>query len=411
VDQNQKPFLIASDVGGNIIVQLNRADVEFYLDDRMEKGFNCVASGLIEPHFATNAPANYYGNEPFTGETFTTPNEDYFAHADWVINEAAERGIVMMLSPLWLGYNCGDEGWCEEVQAASLADMRQWGQYLGNRYKNYGNIIWEIGGDTNPAPVKSKVREFVNGIRDFDHPDRLFTAHNQPESYAVTPWEGEAWLNLNNVYSYTTPLYQRCKVAYDHNPVLPYFLAESMFENEGASNQRLRAQAYWPVLCGASGYLFGNCPIFHFGAFPSWCNRSNWKGEMNGAGSLSMMHAKRLFDSRAWHKLVPDFNHTVMTGGYGTWGSSDYATAALTSDGSTFIAYLPSRRQVTVDMSKLSGSEATAWWYDPIDGTPILIGTFATAGSRQFTPSSNRDWVLVIDDAALDVLDPGEIAP
>jgi hypothetical protein len=399
---------LAADVGGNIVVQLSREDAEFYFDDRKDKKFNCVAAGLIEPHFATNAPANFYGDVPFTGETFTTPNEDYFAHADLIVSMAAERGIVMMLTPLWLGFNCGDEGWCEQVQAASLSDMRQWGRYIGNRYKDYGNIIWQIGGDTDPAPVKNKVREFVAGIRDFDRADRIYTAHNQPESYAVTPWENDGWLNLNNVYSYAGPLYQRCRTAYEHSPVLPYFLAESMFENEGATNQRLRAQAYWPVLSGATGYLFGNCPIFHFGAFPQWCNRSNWKAELDGSGSIGMMYAKRLFDSRAWHNLVPDFNHTVLTAGFGTWGQTDYATAALTSDGTTMMAYLPSRRTVTVDMSRISGTEAVAWWFDPADGVNELIGSFPTTGSRQFTPPSLGDWVLVVDDAALAAPAPGD---
>jgi hypothetical protein len=407
VDQNGTPFFMSTDVGGNIMVELSREDAEFYLDNRRDMGFTVIAAGLIEPHFGTNAPANFYGDVPFTGETFTTPNEAYFAHADFIINEAAERGLVLMLTPIWLGFNCGSEGWCEEVMDASLADMRQWGEYLGNRYKDYDNIVWQIGGDTDPAPVKNKVREFVNGILEHDNPERIFTAHNQPESQAVTPWPGEAWLNLNMVYTYNTTMYEQCKAAYDRTPTIPYFMGESTFENEGATQQRLRAQAYWPVLCGSMGYLFGNCPIFHFGAFPDWCGIGDWKAELDEQGSVSMLHVRRLFLSRAWYDLVPDFDHAAMTAGYGTWGNTNYATAALTGNGNTLIAYLPTRRMVTVDMSKLSGTEARAWWYRPSNGTATEIGTFATSGNRQFDPGTNADWVLVIDDASLSLPAPG----
>jgi hypothetical protein len=70
------------------------------------------------------------------------------------------------------------------------------------------------------------------------------------------------------------------------------------------------------------------------------------------------------------------------------------------------MAYLPTIRTITVDMSKLA-SIATARWYDPtkgeyadIDGSP-----FANAGSRKFTPPGNNssgdgDWILVLEASA-----------
>ena len=51
-----------------------------------------------------------------------------------------------------------------------------------------------------------------------------------------------------------------------------------------------------------------------------------------------------------WYDLVPDQNHTVVTSGYGTFGRTDYVTAASTPDGKLAIAYLPSGRTVTVDL-------------------------------------------------------------
>jgi hypothetical protein len=381
VDQNDKPFFMSGEAGWSLIAQVSKEDAILYLDDRNEKGFNVIMVNLIEHAFCNNAPRNYYGEHPFTGTTFVTPNEDYFEHADYVINEAAQRGMVVMLFPLYLGYGCGSQGWCNEVSSASLSDMYTWGQYVGTRYENYDNIIWAIGADTDPSPVKAKVLEFVRGMTDYDT-RHLITAHNQPGSEAISPWENESWLTINNVYSYSTSLYVQCYSAYTVNPVMPYFMLESVYENEhGASQQQLRSQAYWPVLSGGMGHIFGNCPIWHFGS--------------------DGMYVQQLFTSLDWHLLVPDFDHVVMTAGYGNWGNRNYVTAALTEDGNTMVAYLPSSRPVTIDMSKISGFEANCKWYNPSNGSNTEIGTYATSGNQNFTPPSNGDWLLVIDGVPL----------
>ena len=407
VDQSGKPFFWMGDSAWSLIAQLSREDAALFLEDRRQKGFSVVMASLIEHQFSSNPPRNYYGTLPFSGQNFTTPNESYFAHADYVISQAAQRGIIVLLFPLYLGYGCGSQGWCAEVASASMSDMRAWGRYVGNRYRNYDNIVWAIGGDTDPTPVRDKVREFVNGVRDNDT-RHLFTTHNQPESFAITPWPNESWLNINNVYSYSYSLYQYCAIAYNRSPVMPFFLLESTYENEhGATAVQLRMQAYWPPLTGGIGSIFGNCPIWHFGSAASWCGSTNWKGQLSSPGSVSMMYVQKLFTSREWHLLVPDLNHTAMTAGYGSWGDSSYVTAALTSNGHTLIAYLTSSRQVTVDMSKISGTQARGWWYKPADGTTTPIGVFATSGSRGFTPPSSGDWVLVVDDASLNLPAPG----
>ena len=155
---------------------------------------------------------------------------------------------------------------------------------MGDRYKKFNNIIWLIGGDTDPSPVKEKVLAMVKGIREKDT-IHLFSAHNQPESMAVTPWSWEQWLTVNNVYSYDSLVYRHYKKAYEHKPVLPYFQIESAYENEHNSTpQELRSYAYWAILSGAMGHVFGNCPIWHFGAAKTWCNTIDWKKEMNNSG-------------------------------------------------------------------------------------------------------------------------------
>ena len=165
LNSNNQPVFFSGDAAWSLIAQLSKADADTYLANRQQKGVNLVLVNLIDTVFATNAPKNFYGDPPFTGATFATPNEAYFAHADYVINSAAQKGITVLLDPLYLGYACGDEGWCSEVQAASSATIQSWGQYVGNRYNNYDNIIWVIGADTDPTPVKTKASAFVTGLQ------------------------------------------------------------------------------------------------------------------------------------------------------------------------------------------------------------------------------------------------------
>src|SRR5207342_54677 len=82
----------------------------------------------------------------------------------------------------------------------------------------------------------------------------------------------------------------------------------------------------------------------------------------------------------------------------GSITTSTCATAARTSDRSLVMAYLPTIRTITVDMSKLA-SIATARWYDPTNGQYAAIdgSPFANAGSKKFTPpghnsSGDGDW-------------------
>jgi len=406
--QDGKPFLLVGDAAWSLIAQLSDQDADLYLKNRHAMGYTAVLVNLIEHQFATNAPMNIYNQSPFSGAAFSsTPNEAYFAHVDHIINAAYYEGIVVLLAPVYLGYLCGSQGWCVEVKNADTSAMRSWGRYVGQRYAGNPNIIWVIGGDTDPGSVKPKLRAVVNGIKEYDN-NHLFTVHDGPEQTLTAAWPGESWININNVYTYSTTQYENCASAYTRNPILPFFLLESAYENEhGSTQQELRAQSYWAMLSGAFGHVFGNCPIWGFDAAAGFCTVSNWKGQINGQGSQNMKHFHDLFYSRNWHRLIPDVTHTAVTAGYGTLGQTSYVTAAYCSDSSSIIAYLPTSRTVTVNTSLVAGDSVAAWWFNPSNGTYTRVGTFAH-GSSMFTPPGAGDWVLVIDNEDLypDVTNP-----
>jgi uncharacterized protein YjdB len=409
VDQNGKPFFLVGDAAWSLLAQLSDQDADTYLAARQQSGFNAVMANVLEHKFASNAPRNIYGQAPFTGKNFTTPNGAYFAHVDYVVRSAALQGIVVLMVPAYLGVSCGSEGWGAEIKASTDADMGTWGRFLGARYAGYDNIIWLIGGDTDPrnCGVTSRLQALVAGIQQYDT-RHLFTAHNSSGQMAIIPWSGASWLRINNFYTYSSTLYRQALTAYKVTPTMPFFLIESAYENEhGSTGQSLRAQSYWTVLSGGFGHIFGNCPLWGFAAAGTsgFCSSSNWRAQLTSQGSRNMQYLQRLFSARHWYALVPDESHTALTAGYGSNTSTSYVTAATASDGSSIIAYLPSSRAVTVNGRAL-GSSMAAWWFNPGTGAATMIGTYSTSTTRSFTPPSSGDWVLVLDNPSLDFPPP-----
>ena len=142
-----------------------------------------IIVNLIEHQF--HGPVDRYGEGPFTTPgDFSTPNEKYFEHADWVIRKAAEKGIQVFLAPIYLGYIGTNEGWVKEALANGPAKCRNWGRYVGNRYRNFDNIVWLMGGDRNPDTAREDVDAVAEGIKEMDT-RHLFTAHCHPENSAM----------------------------------------------------------------------------------------------------------------------------------------------------------------------------------------------------------------------------------
>jgi hypothetical protein len=288
---------------------------------------------------------------------------------------------------------------------------RTYGRYLGNRYKDFPNIVWMSGNDFQSWRTPSfdeVVREVALGIRDTD-PNHIHTV--QLDYLVSTSLDDSSWapiISLNAAYTYY-PTYAEVLRAYQST--VPVFMVEANYEGENNTGMDLgtpailRRQEYWTALSGATGQLYGNQY--------TWGFSDGWKDQLDTPGAVQIGYLKALFKPRAWYELVPDQGHTVVTAGYGTFadtcsvgpcvGGNDYVTAARTPSGKLVMAYVPSARTITVNMTQLSGP-ATARWYDPAAGTftPIVGSPFATTGPRDFaTPGPNadgdEDWVLVLE--------------
>jgi len=270
-DASGKPFLLHGDTAWSLMVQLTREETEEYLENRRKKGFNAILVQLIQKSNADNPPNNAYGDAPFTRSgDFSTPNEAYFAHVDWVIQKANEKGILVVLNPAFTGQSNTNSpyGWIAEIIANGPTKCRNYGRYVGNRYKNFTNIIWQAVGDMTLAAGASGEKnwlEILKGIRDFA-PSHHWTAHYKRFSTALEVPAFAPQMTLDNTYTGTRP-YIRTLMAYNRNDHKPTFLNEAGYEDDTPARPPalIRAQTYWTLLSGATGHFFGSDYIHSLG--------------------------------------------------------------------------------------------------------------------------------------------------
>jgi hypothetical protein len=413
VDQSGDPFLITGDSPQALMVNLSESQANAFFANRQKRGFNTLWVNLLCGTYTGGRgdASTFDGIRPFTNYSnpsnpdLSTPNEEYFSRVDDILRLAAQRGITVLLDPAETG------SFSDIIKNQAVGAARGYGRYLGNRYQGFDNIIWMSGNDFEPQngdDYDAAAEAVALGIQDFDH-QHIHTVEVHGSSLDDPTWAPIVQLNASYTYHAT---YAQVLSDYNRNPLppnpLPTFLVEANyeFENQAAvpnGTEILRRQAYWALLSGAAGQLYGNKY--------TWPMVPGWQSHFDTPGAVQMGYVRRLFESLPWYDLVPDQTHMVVTVGFGTFsdlalvGESDYVTAARTPDGSLVVAYLPTmptEGHITVDMTQLS-APASASWYDPSTGkfSAIAGAPFQNTASHDFTPPGpNRDgdddWVLVL---------------
>ena len=79
----------------------------------------------------------------------------------------AEKGFLVLLTPAYVGSAAEPKAGTARWSRTEPSALRRYGEYLGRRYRDFGNILWVQAGDYNP-PGKDLVRAIVEGIRESD---------------------------------------------------------------------------------------------------------------------------------------------------------------------------------------------------------------------------------------------------
>jgi hypothetical protein len=411
-----KDFFWLGDTGWELFHRLNREQSDKYLKTRSKQGFTVIQAVALAEFDGLHTP-NAYGDLPLINDDPTNPNEHYFEHVDYVIDKAAEYGLVIGLLPTW-----GDKvtlgSWGKGPAVFNIANAGIYGRWLGNRYKGRKNIIWILGGDRNPEndTVLKIWRSMAAGIIEGTggKETALITYHPQPnERGSGQFFYNDEWFSFNmfqNGHCRNSPVYEKIYPAWLRVPAKPVLDGEPIYEDHpvcfnvkdlGTSNAYdIRQYAYLDLFSGAFGHTYGCHDIWQFYSAdrePINGPHVYWPEAMELTGANQMKFVRKLMESHPLTERVPDQslileNNLATSVRIQATRGADYA----------FI-YSAAGNPFTVILDKIKGKKLNVYWFDPRNGSVKQEHQISNNGRRLFVPPGSgygQDWVLILDDAS-----------
>lgn len=409
--QGQTPFFWLGDTAWELFSALNQNEAIRYLDDRAGKKFTVVQAHLL-PWELTEL--NALGQTVFVDNDFDRPNEAYWQHVDFIVQQASQRGLYLALLPAWCRTYIEPKG--SPLHSDSLKAYR-YGRFLGQRYRAYPNLIWVLGGDKLPTR-HTIYRHLAKGLTETyadGQPDRiLFTYHppggtwRPPATSSGEFFHAEPWLDFNMIQSghaKDNASYERIRDDYNRQPTKPTLDAEPCYEQHPVkhkyenglfSARDVRRRGYWSLLAGACGFTYGGNGVWQMDK-PSRVRQAThfkdyWYDALNYEGAGQMRHLRRLAETYRWHTWIPDT--TLLTGSLGR--IDDRIQSVRAADNSCFIHYSTNGRPIAI--TPLPAGRWSYHWFDPRTG---IASQSKQVKTMKFTPpSAGTDWLLVLTNEA-----------
>ena len=421
VTEDNKPFFWLGDTGWLLFIKCKKEDALKYLDDRKQKGFNVIQVMLIHN---VKLAVNAYGDSSIHNGDISKPvivdeniTDDlkytYWDHVDFIINEAAKRGIYMALVPVW----GGNIKHVNEVQAKTYAT------FLANRYKSKTNIIWLNGGDIKGTDGFKQWNIIGKTIRAIDK-NHLITFHPRGRNSSSEWFHNESWLDFNMFQSghrsyaqdtssnetlhYGEDNWKYVDDDYKLKPVKPTLDGEPSYEDIPyglhEANQpywkdyEVRRYAYWSVFAGGCGFTYGHNSVMQFytpkDSGISFFPKIRWQDGLQAPGAGQMQYLKKLILDKSYFDRMPAQELVADNG-------NKYDRVIATKGKSYAMFYAYNGREFTVNMNLLNFKNAKASWFSPKYGETVFIRECGKIDALMFNPPGEKgngnDWVLILE--------------
>jgi len=409
LDQAGDPILVQGDSPWSLLTDVAPDDAETYFRVRAEQGFNAAIVSLVGAE-ANGAPsddgATYDGVLPFGDEGVLDWNPPYWDRAHDYLRIAAERGVTVFLYPI--------DGWTvgHAFSPRDQGECRAFGEQVALWARDLPNIVWMTGGDyfpvTNEPEEGSDVDRCMSGALDGiratgdDRPFSIQLGYQKSISSDNPYWADR--VDFDFVYTYY-PTYRAVREAYGRLPARPALFGEGNYdglnlqpETPDTTDETLRRQYLWAVTSGSPGAFYGTA---------DWRFEEGWPERLSRPGTTQLSRLAALVASLPWWELVPDVDGRLVTDGAGTEVQddtpldvleSDFATAALTADGSTALVYVPTARTIGLDVGAVA-PQASAFWVDPASATAVPTELSASMTTPGRNSAGAEDWLLVVTTA------------
>jgi len=420
VHQDGKPFFWLGDTAWELFHRLDKEEADAYLKHRSEQGFTVVQAVALAELDGLNTP-NALGERPLTDNDPAKPNEAYFRHVDYIIDKAAEYGIVIALLPTW-GDKVFKDKWGKGPEIFNVNNAGSYGEWIGKRYQNRENVVWVLGGDRTPRKDSDDLkvwRQMAEGIAKGTggNSHALMSFHPQPNGVEMggsSNWfHQDQWLDFNMLqdgHCRDEITYDKVSFVYNRKPAKPVIDSEPIYEDHpvcfnaadlGTSNAYdVRKFAYLDLFAGAFGHTYGCHDIWQMydtDKEPVNGPHLPWKQALDLPGAKQMAFVRKLMESRPLLDRIPDQSLVEES----NLGPSERIQATRGKDYA--FVYTAAGRQFNVNTGKISGKELNAYWFDPRTGNIKSVGAFPNTGRHLFKPPTSgygKDWILVLDDAS-----------
>jgi hypothetical protein len=424
------PFFWLGDTGWELFHRLTLEEIEKYLDNRQDKGFNVIQAVILAELDGLRVP-NKYGHVPFIDMNPDQPNEEYFTLVDSVVQLAEDRNMIMALLPTW-----GDKVTLKYGGSGPVVftpeNAYRYGLFLGKRYKDKTNIVWVLGGDRPPQDDKNDWKPvyaaMAKGLDDGTEKHFLKSFHPGGYTWETAPMlHQQPWLDFNmNQSGHTAkdqPVWKTIERDWAMQPTKPTLDGEPCYEDHPLDPWRgwtpakgyfrdydVRKQLYRSVFAGAFGVTFGHHAIWQF--YNPSVEKLNyadryWYEALDRPGAYQEGYLRKLMESRPCLNRVPDQN--IIKGGQGEKG--EYITAFRDEEGRYLMVYLPVGKKITIDATSVKSKRVECYWYNPKNTETKYIGQLKKKNSMQFIPPTlgiGNDWVLVVDNTSMNYGIPGK---
>lgn len=256
-----RPFFWLADTAWELFHRLNREEAKSYLKTRARQGFNVIQAVALAEKDGLRV-GNAYSRVPLrlnsAGEYDPTKPDlapegeyDYWDHVDYIVDTAASVGLYIGFLPTW-----GDKfnaKWGIGPEIFTLENARQYGQWLGRRYRERKNIIWIVGGD---RPLETKghfqiVEQMALGLREGDGGAHPITFHPTGERSSSLHVHLEPWLDFNMIQSghrqRNGANYNLITTDYEKEPIKPTLDGEPRYEDHPVNSSPRRGILMQPM--------------------------------------------------------------------------------------------------------------------------------------------------------------------
>lgn len=420
VNEDGSPFFWLGDTAWELFHRLTLEEINTYLDNRHDKGFNVIQAVVLAEMDGLRKP-NQYGQVPFDDLDPTKPNEKYFQFVDTIVKLALSKDLYMGLLPTW-----GDKVtlmWGGGPVVFNPENAYKYGLWIGKRYAAFPNIIWILGGDRPPMDENTDWRpvwrSMAKGILEATNNKALISYHISGGDKSTSQFiHNEDWLDVNMIQSghgsgHDVHIWELIARDWNMQPSKPVLDSEPNYEDHPVNpwptwnpengyfrDYDVRKQTYRSVFAGACGVTYGHHSVWQF--YSPREQKINypdryWTEAIDRPGAYQVGYLRKLIESRPQLTRIND--QSVIEKGQGEGGG--YICATRDKSGSYIMVYIPIGKTITVNTQSINSKKLNIWWFNPRTAEIKPGGKIANQISMDFTPPSlgiENDWVLVIEN-------------